>query len=213
MDSGNEYKGMFESYLDEHHVHIRHGELRNHYQFGVIDSFSKTLKAEIHKWMVHEDRTDWTTQLDHIVHVYNTRDHVALLNDASPAEAVVEGSIAHKEARLINSVKHLENELKPKPYHRFPFQVGDFVRHKLDRGIGAKDTDKWSHMVWKVRDVLSGGFTCELESSVGDIKKFASSKLAKVAFTQERFENQTESAIDRAKRLARQRRKLAREGL
>ena len=149
-DSGNEFTGAPAQKLYKkiglQHITV---DIGNHKSLGIIDRFTRTLRAKITRVQTAGKTTKWVDKLQKIVHAYNDSPHSGI-NDIEPNEAdsgknrVVIGTI-NEAKRLVN----VENSINS-------IEVGDTVRILNKKGTFTKGTfAKWSAKMYEVERVTS----------------------------------------------------------
>lgn len=123
MDSGPEWiNKSVQSFLNEKKIAMNVNEVGNHQKLGIIDAFSKTIKAMIFKHFTANKTTEWVDQLDKFIKIYNDNDHKGL-PDMAPND--VDGNVKNETVVRQNNrekaTKETEHNLK----------VGSIVRIRI----------------------------------------------------------------------------------
>ena len=147
-DSGNEFGGAPAQKLYKkiglQHINV---DIGNHKALGIIDRFTRTLRAKLTKVQTASKTTKWVDKLQKIVSGYNDSPHSGI-NDIEPNEAdtipnqVVIGTINEAKRRV-----NVENAINS-------IEVGDQVRVRNKKGTFTKGTfAKWSAKIYEVERV------------------------------------------------------------
>jgi len=128
-DSGNEYKGVFSKYLNEHNIISLKAEIGDHNSLGIIDRFSKTLKIMISKYMTANETTRYYDVLDDLLKAYNNTPHTAL-GDISPSNSFSGENYNLIKRINLEKLKHNKSIIK-----KNKIKVGDNVREKLKKKL------------------------------------------------------------------------------
>lgn len=150
-DSGNEFKGVFTSYLEEKNIAELKAEIGNHHSLGVIDRFTRTFKTMIAKYMTANNTTKYIDKIDDLLEAYNTTPHSSL-GDYSPHQ-VIDDDKAYNLVKKINLAKmKFNNERNRKVSHSI--KVGNDVRIKLKKKTFQKGYDiTYSKEIYTVREI------------------------------------------------------------
>jgi len=78
-DNGLEFRGVFESYLEEERVEHVIADSRNKNARGALDAAIRTFKQQLSRIQVAENRRDWAALVPRAVAAYNDSVHSALI--------------------------------------------------------------------------------------------------------------------------------------
>ena len=199
-DQGNEYKGKFARICEAKHIASIQNDLGDHKSLGIIDRFSRTIKAMIQRYLVANNTTKFIDELPRLIKLYNDTPHSAI-DDIKPSDA-------SKEDNLfiigdINFDKQKENQKINK--FKINIVVGDRVRYKIDKGVFKKGyTITYSNDIYNVVSVSSK------KAILSNGKEYKFENLQKVAETSDFISS---SAIESAEKIAKQKRLMSNEGL
>ena len=131
-DSGNEFKGSFLKFLNEHDVVNLHAEVGDHNSLGVIDRFSRTLKTVIAKYMTSHDTTTYYNKIDSFIEGYNNTPHASLANH-TPASVLKDKKINS----LIQKINLEKMKYNAKVTNKIisKIKVGDKVRVQIKKNL------------------------------------------------------------------------------
>lgn len=162
-DSGNEWKGSVEKYLDKREiVHITTNP-GNHNVLGVVDRLIQTVKNKLYKNMYAKQNNEWTDDLDRIIDKYNNTPHAGL-KGMTPNEA----DTYRTDVRQIMEEKVILSD-------QGKLSVGDSVRVANPKSKFSRAYDlQYSPEVYKIVSV--SGHNYELD----DGRTVEGSKLQKV---------------------------------
>jgi len=150
-DSGNEFKGVFSTYLKKHDVAELKAEIGDHHSLGVIDRFSKTFKTMIAKYMTANNTTKYYEKIDDFLYAYNTSPHSSLA-DHTPTE-VIENDKVYNLTKKINLAKMKYNNTVVRRASS-SIKIGDNVRIKLKKKTFQKGYDiTYSKEVYNVKEI------------------------------------------------------------
>jgi hypothetical protein len=150
-DSGNEFKGVFSTYLKQNNVAELKAEIGDHHSLGVIDRFSKTFKTMIAKYMTAKNTTKYVDKIDDLLDAYNTTPHSSL-GDYSPNQ-VVENDKAYRLVNKINLAKMKYNNERTRKVTN-SIKIGDVVRIKLKKKAFQKGYEiTYSKETFEVREI------------------------------------------------------------
>ena len=202
-DSGNEYKGVFETYLNEEEIIHFTTSVGNHATLGIVDRACRSLRSEIEKHFVGKDTTNWVDSLQRIVTGYNNNDNRGIMN-LKPKN--IENNPENTETLLeMNEEKNEINKNIQKTIVKPEFKAGDYVRKKLAKSVLSKGfSQQYGSKVYKIASV-ENEFVVEL--TTGEI--YEQSKLLLVPnYTEEQFNNQKETKLDKHTKQSKVRRAL-----
>jgi hypothetical protein len=201
-DSGNEYKGVFKSYLKDKNTYSLSADIGDHKSLGVIDAFSKTFKSMISKYMTANNTTKYYDITDDIVEAYNKSPHSSI-NDIAPIDAFKGDN--YLLIKNINREKMLHNiNISKKQYLKV--KVGDNVRIQIKKNIfdkGYKTT--YSDEIYKVVSIKNNRATIDNDETY---------KLTDLLVVDKNAKNQPANEdINQANKNARLKRRMNKEGL
>lgn len=157
-DSGNEYKGVFKSYLKDNDTYSLTADVGDHNALGIIDAFSKTFKTMISKYMTANNTTKFYDAIDDLIEAYNTSPHSSI-NNIAPVDAF-EGE-NYLLIKNINREKMLHNiNVSKKQYLKI--KVGDNVRIQMKKNIFDKGYENtYTDEVYKVKSIKNNRATLD----------------------------------------------------
>ena len=133
-DEGNEFKGIFLTFLEEEHIIKIENKYGNHNSLGVIDRFSRTLKTMIAKYMTAKSTTKWIDALPKLMKIYNETPHngIKLIKPINATQYENKLKIT-----TLNFEKQTDNNMKINAVVD-KLHVGDKVRIRIEKGTFAK---------------------------------------------------------------------------
>ncbi len=141
-DSGSEFKGSLQKYLDEKKIIHRVTEPMDHHILGLIDRFSQTIKVMLYKYFTHNETTKWIEILPKYVDAYNHQVHST--TGLTPLQAEKYPTVTRKI--------HFDRIQDRQPVKRFA--IGDVVKVKLNKGAFSKGyTINWSTKNHVITDI------------------------------------------------------------
>ena len=133
-DEGREFKGSFDDYMTEHHIHHISTLAKNHQ--AIVERFNSSLQKRLFRYMIREETegeadvyTDWISVLDQCVDAYNNTKHST--TKMKPQQLVLQTKV----------------QLEPRePYEdKNVLLIGTSVRYKLEHKTRVRATDPlWS---------------------------------------------------------------------
>jgi hypothetical protein len=155
-DSGNEFKGIFNSYLKDNNTYSLTADIGDHKSLGVIDAFSKSFKTMISKYMTANNTTKFYDAIDDLVEAYNSSPHSSI-NNIAPVDAFKGNN--YLLIKSINREKMLHNmSVNNKQYLKI--KVGDNVRIRIKKNIFNKGYEAtYSDEVYKVISIKNNKAT------------------------------------------------------
>ena len=84
-DAGNEFKGVFNDFLQEKRIYHSVADIRNKNARGTLDAAIRTLRQQLGRTQTEEQRRDWAELLPGATQAYNRTVHSSLIGRA-PAE-------------------------------------------------------------------------------------------------------------------------------
>jgi len=81
-DAGNEFKGVFEGFLQEKRIYHSVADIRNKNARGTLDAAIRTLRQQLGRTQTAEDRRDWAELLPGATQAYNRTVHGSLIGRA-----------------------------------------------------------------------------------------------------------------------------------
>ena len=200
-DKGNEFKGKFDKLCESKHITSIQNDLGDHQALGIIDRFSRTLKSMIQRYLVANNTTKYIQELQDFVSLYNDTPHSSI-NDIKPNDATEEenmmiiGDINYKKQ------KHNQKIVKLKPSK---IVVGDHVRYKIDKGTFTKGYSiTYSNEVFTVVSIKGN------KAVLSNNKEY---RLGDLQIVPEGSFLLKTTAIEKADKIAKQKRFFAKEGL
>ena len=156
-DNGLEFRGLFEQYLEEEDIEHVVADSRNKNARGALDAAIRSLKQQLSRIQVAEDRRDWASLLPRAVAAYNDSVHSGLIghvpDDVSDDEDLqfnlkqkAAHDLQHNEALIekrgarLQKLGAFRNELghQPRGFERsFKPRYDDEV-HKVSKVIGGR---------------------------------------------------------------------------
>lgn len=154
-DEGNEFRGLVSKFLDDNnikHYTMVSSESNKSYSTAHVESFNKTLLNYIKRVMLI-NKLNWSDHLDDIITNYNSTIH-------SRTQQTPKDIFLGKE-------KSLE---KPHETIDDGFNLGDYVRHRLDTTAFAKKgrIQSYSDIIYRIYDRV--GYRYRLKGAHGVLK-------------------------------------------
>ena len=81
-DNGNEWAGPFRQYLEDERIHHNISDPRNKNARATLDAAIRSLREQIGRISVAEDRRDWASFLSRVVEAHNRTEHSSLIGRA-----------------------------------------------------------------------------------------------------------------------------------
>ena len=139
LDGGSEFKGELLEHMKDLKVKII--VTTQHAPF--IESFNRTIRNIISRWMKATGHKDWWTVLSAVIHNYNNSIHTT--TKFTPVDAMKEKN----KDEVLNNIL-LKAEVTPMK-EREKFDVGDNVRTILQKGRFSKETESnYSDEIYKI---------------------------------------------------------------
>lgn len=117
----------------------------DHKALAVIDSFSRTLKAMLHKHFTHSKDTVWVDKLDEFLNIYNKNDHTGLPADLAPDDTI---QTVENETGV-----RIQNEEKQTKSIKSDISVGSRVRERIIKTFKKGTEASFSKEIYTVKSV------------------------------------------------------------
>ena len=149
-DNGSEFKGLFGQYVYDNNIKHTLNQPGDHNHMGIIESFHKTLRSRISKYMTINNTTRYVDKLDDIIEGYNNTKHsttkgkpIDIFNGKAFNRQTVR---VYKETgdfkigdtvRILNDKKQFEKGTVPR-WSADVFVIEEKVKNKYKTSHGAK---------------------------------------------------------------------------
>ena len=142
-DNGNEFKGVFGQFLAKNNIKHTMNQPGDHNHMGIVESFHKTLRSRIAKYMTINKTTRYVDKLDDIVFGYNNARHST--TKGKPIDILNGKDFNRQEVTVYNEI----DDFKP----------GDTVRILNDKKQFEKGTvPRWSADVYVVEEKIKNKY-------------------------------------------------------
>jgi hypothetical protein len=200
-DSGNEFKGVFLNYLNNHNILDLKAEIGDHKTLGIVDRFCQTLKRMITRYMTHYKTTKYFDKMVDFVNTYNNTPHSSL-NDIAPIHSTEPQN--YKIIQQINLAKMKFNKSVSTKIKK-AFNIGDYVRVKLKKKAFQKGYEvTYSRDIYQIESI-SGD-----RATLNDGQKVKFENLLRSSNNMIVEDNEEKNQLDKESRI---KRKLHKEGL
>lgn len=153
-DQGNEYKGVFATYLKNNEIYHQEDNSKNHHSFAIVDRFCRTIKTVIARVMTGDNTTRWISKLQNVIDSYNNTPHSGILG-IKPNEADSDENILLLGNLNWQADYHNAQVIKSKKI----IKVGNNVRIKINKGdFGKGYSARYSTKMYEVTAIENGKY-------------------------------------------------------
>ena len=151
-DNGNEWTGAFKQYLQDERIRHNISDPRNKNARATLDAAIKSLREQIGRISVAEDRRDWAAFLSRAVEAYNRTEHSSLMGRA-PYQVHWDDDVKFNLREQAAKDLQRNSELIEKRGQRLELEGGfrneEPIRNKFERAFTPRYEGK-THAVKKV---------------------------------------------------------------
>jgi len=154
-DNGHEFRGQFDSYLRDERILHEITDPRNRNARGTLDSAIKSLREQLARIQVAENRRDWASFLQRAVEAYNRTVHYGLIGRAPYQVYTDEDLIFNLRKKAADDIAHntaLIEQTASQLQRLGAFREEEPIRSKFERAFTPRFGDK----VHRVQSVVGG---------------------------------------------------------
>ena len=148
-DNGVEFKNAkFAKLMKEHKISHRFGQKGSHTTMSMVESFNRTIRLYLDRYMAAQKTHNWVDALDDITESYNNSEHSAINKRPNDMTARDEFMV-YVRARIAadDGIKLFES-----------FKVGQKVRALKTRDTFEKGANKWSNKIYTIDSITGWSF-------------------------------------------------------
>lgn len=189
-DNGSEFLNTkFQKLIKEYEIIHLLNEPGEHRKLGVIESFNRTLKVLIKKYLETTNTNDWSLQVHKFVDNYNNSIHSSI--KMKPKDMGEEEENLYIFKKILQTIKLRKMIDK--------FDINDKVRIKIEKNSFEKEKYKWSKEIYTIVDFKGNKIVVKNKKNAIFFKKF--DELQKIEYHEGKLKNEEDKDEELKKKI------------